>query len=367
MFPVPTTKFARVQTGYRHVFNMIDFRNAVTRELQRCGSRMPVPYDLTAMKMEELKFSVLWLIPIFSFLTNTYSQETTIRVDTDLVMIPVTVRDRDGRYVPNLKREDFRVFENGEEQQVAFFETAEQPVTIFLLLDLSKSMEGYDAELANAANGFLSQLRPKDQVLIAYFCDYTKMLRERESVENIRNNKIKLKFCGKHTQLYEAVEYAFEKIRKIDGRKALVLFSDGVDSGIPLSSAGLFFVTAKSTLKNAEELDATIYSVQFGRFSFERPKTASRIDWEEIVGEVNSYMPDLAEVTGGRYFRVEDISDLGEAFANVARELSQQYSVGYYPKEPGKRGERRRIKVRVNVPGAAVRARSSYIVGSPRR
>ena len=79
------------------------------------------------------------------------------------------------------------------------------------------------------------------------------------------------------------------------------------------------------------------------------------------------YMRELAEVTGGRYFPMEALPNLEEAFSKIAEELSQQYSLAYYPKEPGKKGERREIRVKVNVPNAAVRARSSYIVGSNRK
>lgn len=317
------------------------------------------------MVKKENKFSnivALLFFALLAFSSKTYSQEEVIHINADLITVPVSVLDRNGRYLSNLKKENFQIFENGIEQEINLFEAIEQPITIFFLLDTSKSMKNYMSELVRAANAFLNQLRPNNQLIVASFCDYTKTLQKAASVAEVRSNKIKLKSCGKATMLYEAVDNTLKKMKKIQGRKAIVLFSDGIDSGITTSTLG-FFVTAKDNLRDAEELDALIYTIRFGAISPMPPKYANKKDYFRSVKEINNYIQDIAQKTGGRHYKIENISNLEETFKTVAQELGQQYSLGYYPKETGRKGERRQIKVKVNVPDAAVRARSSYVVG----
>ena len=149
--------------------------------------------------------------------------------------------------------------------------------------------------------------------------------------------------------------FAQKMMKKIRGRKAIILFSDGRGSGLNAS--------AKSNLRDAEEQEVLIYTVQFGAFSLPSPYVDEKrfFKWREIA---NSYMRDLARKTGGRHYQIENITDLGNTFGEIADELGRQYSLGYYPKTEGKKGERRQIKVKVRQPNLSVRARDSYVVGS---
>jgi Ca-activated chloride channel family protein len=278
-----------------------------------------------------------------------------VRVNSNLVTIPASVMDRDGRYITDLRKEDFQIFEDGVEQDVQFFAPVEQPFTILFLLDTSGSMRYRMEDLANAANAFIKQLRPDDQLIVASFSDTVRVLCKATMVKQIQEEGVKFRLhAGGGTQLYDAISDAIKRMKKIKGRKAIVLFSDGLGGGI--------FAILKSTLRNTEEQDALIYAVQFGSLPAEPPRSMNKRDYFELLQWVNSYMRDLAQKTGGRHFHIESISDLERTFGLVADELRRQYSLGYYPKKQLAAGQRREIKVEVRLPNLAVRARDSYIV-----
>lgn len=286
-----------------------------------------------------------------------YAQDDEIRVDTNLVTVPTTVIDRDGRYMTSLQKEDFQIFENGVEQEVALFESINQPFTILFLLDRSGSMSYQMGELANASSVFVKQLRADDRLIAATFADDIDELFEATKISDLRKGiKLKQRVGDRYTMVYDAVHYALEKMEKINGRKAIVLFSDGAGSG--------YFATAKSNLRDAEEQEALIYTVQFGTFSAEPPKNVSKKYYFQRIEEINGYMRDLAAKTGGRHYHIEEITDLAKTFGEVAGELGRQYSLGYYPKTDGKKGDRRQIKVKMRQPNLVVRARDSYIIES---
>jgi Ca-activated chloride channel homolog len=267
------------------------------------------------------------------------ADDDVVRVDTNLVTIPAMVMDRDGRYVTNLGKEDFQIFEEGVEQEIAFFAPVEKPFTILFLLDTSGSMFYWLKDMARSANAFFDQLRPDDQIIVATFNDHVEVLNKGEKVKNIREEHIKfrLKLGGRETRIYDAVDDALKRMRKVEGRKAIVLFSDGYGRGVSSS--------AKSNLRMAEELDVLIYTL-----------TPFPSD------ESSKYMRDLAQITGGRSYELQGTSDLATTFGFVADELRRQYSLGYYPKQQLRADERREVKVKVRLPGLSVRARDSYIV-----
>jgi len=254
-----------------------------------------------------------------------------------------------------LHKEDFKIFEDGVEQEVAVFAPVEQPFTILFLLDTSGSMIPHQEDLLRAANTFVDQLRPDDQLIAASFSDWVKVIFPATKISELRKgNKIKLQRKGKEsTLLYNAVDDALNRMKKIRGRKAIVLFSDGRGDG--------FAVSAKDNLHAAEEQDALIYTVQFGTQSAEPPRYVSRKHYLQRIEEINGYMSDLARKTGGRHYQVENLSDLGKTFSLVADELRRQYSLGYYPKTKLQAGQRRQIKVKVRVPNLTVLARDSYL------
>jgi len=299
------------------------------------------------------------LLCLSAFSQIGYAQDDVIRVDTELVIVPATVLDREGRYVTNLRKEDFQIFENGVEQEITIFEPIEKPFTILFLLDTSGSMNNKMAHLARAANAFVNQLRPNDQIIVALFDDWVDVLSEVKSIKDFRENKtfrLRTKGSAPITMVYDAVDYALKKMKKIRGRKAIVLFSDGVGSG--------YSATVKSNLRDAEESEALIYTVQFNTYPKIAPPYVNKKQYYENIDIANNYLQNLAQKTSGRHYQIEDVSNLEKTFGMVAEELSRQYSLGYYPEqlEAGQKRQTRQIKVKMRQLNLVVRARSSYVI-----
>jgi Ca-activated chloride channel homolog len=312
-----------------------------------------------------------------------------IKVNTTLVTIPVSVMDRDGRYVPNLQKEEFRVWEDGVEQDVAFFQSVDKPFSVVLMLDTSPSTQFRLEDIQDAAISFINQLRNDDRVMVVSFNDDIKILSEFTTDRRKLERAITHARTDDGTRLYDAVDMVInQQLSRVQGRKAIVLFTDGVDT----TSRRANYDT---NVTDAQELDALIYPVQYdtsqdmnaGNFP------VGRIDvWDQILGGIfgggrrggrsggggggspsrrgtgrgdyeigNEYLLALANSTGGREYHADSLQNMTYAFANVAEELRRQYSIGYYPKRPPQQGQRRQIRVRARQPNLAVRARDSYI------
>jgi len=320
------------------------------------------------------------------------SEGDVVRVETSLVTVPVSVLDRQGRFIANLQREDFRIFENAVEQSVAYFEPAEKPFTVALLLDTSASTHFHLAEIKEAAIAFAKQLRPQDRVLIVSFNDEVLLLTEVTNDLNIIETVIEENAnTGSSTRLYDAVDLTIrERLNKIKGRKAIVLFTDGVDTSSQQASY-------QSTLSEVQELDALIYPIQYDTSDYLRAMqnagsitvtttrrglfgtTTSQQTYNVPANNgvalpgttkadydrADKYLHSLADETGGRLYQANDTTQLAAAFTRIADELRRQYSLGYYPKSAGaESNERRQIKVKVRQPNLAVRARDSYVKSS---
>jgi len=309
-----------------------------------------------------------------------------IRVSTTLVTLPVSVMDRDGRYVPNLQKEEFRIWEDGVEQEVAFFQSVDKPFSVVLMLDTSPSTQFRLEDIQDAAISFVNQLRRDDKVMVVSFNDDIRILSEFTTDRNKLERAIQRARTDDGTRLYDAVDMVInEQLSRVQGRKAIVLFTDGVDT----TSRRANF---ESNVMDAQELDALIYPVQYdtsedmnaNNYPVGRPTDI----WGQILGGIfgggrrrgggggggshrgtaqndyefaNRYLLELANSSGGREYHADSLQNMSTAFANVAEELRRQYSIGYYPKRPPQAGQRRQIKVRARQPNLAVRARDSYI------
>ncbi len=302
--------------------------------------------------------------------SNSYPSGETQKVETNrsaspvspmLVTIPAVVMDRNGRYIANLRKDDFRVYEDGVEQSVAYFGSVEKPFTVALLLDVSGSTQYQLAQIRDAANTFVSRLRYNDRLMAIAFDGKINVLTEPASVGAIRQTKLHIPAVTDGTVLYDAVAYALKQMAQIPGRKAIVLMSDGVDQ----SSA----TTLKSTVEDIAEQDVLFYTVQYNTLP-QLPQRLSAIKSEKVRRKIQDrlmkgyalsepYMRALADRTGGRYYRADDLRDVGPAFEAITAELGVQYTLGYFPKENSGAAERS-IRVKVRYPNLVVRARDSY-------
>jgi len=306
--------------------------------------------------------------------SETVNDEEVVKVETNLITIPVSVYERSGIYVSGLRQTDFKIFEDGKEQEIAYFGTTEQPFSVILLIDTSPSTSFKIEEIQEAAIAFVDQLRTEDKVMVIQFNSGVDVLTDYTNERQKIYKAIRRTSFGGGTSLYSAVETALRrKLSKIDGRKAIVLFTDGVDT----SSFGAGY---NSTLEDAEEADSIIFPIYYNTFLENRGigtggvmSTPPTIGLPQGNGAPTSadyargrgYLQLLAETTGGKMFRAEStVGGLNAAFEGIAKELRSQYSIGYYPQEEGSPGQRKQIKVRVNRPNVAIRARDSYIVGT---
>ena len=275
----------------------------------------------------------------------------TLRTETSLVTIHANVSGRDGKPVPVMLQGDFSVYEDDVKQDIAFFEPVDRPFTVVLLIDSSTSVDPQLKEIVKAAKVLVENLRPDDQLAIVTFDARVKEVLKLTKIRELRGKELKISPHG-GTRLYDAVDFAASRyLRRLPGRKAVVLLTDGVD-------LGSFITTAAGSLHDAEEDDALFYTVQYKTFQ-DPLRPAQQVQQEYERG--TTYLRELAEKTGGRYQRAEDMGDLSAAFASIVKELSSQYSLGYYPRRPPQPGERRRIKVRVSRSDLVVHTRDSYV------
>ena len=301
----------------------------------------------------------------------------TVRVNTTLVTVPVSVMDRNGKYVPNLQRRDFHVFDNGVEQRVAYFATVDQPFTVVLLIDTSGSTNFSMDQIQDAAISFVNQLQDQDRVMVMSFDDQIRVLCQPTSNRDELTRAIRRTRNGGGTRLYDAVETVLtQKLSLVSGRKAVVLFTDGVDT----SSRS---ATYSTTIRDALESDGAVYSVAYntanslpinagglprrGGIILNFPFPGSGGGGPGVGGpgpgdyrRAEEYLKEIARESGGRFFRGDTLVGLSSAFAQVADELRRQYSIGYYP-PAGPPGQRRTIKVRVNQANLVVKARENYV------
>lgn len=322
-----------------------------------------------------------------------------IKVETNLVSMPVSVLDRDGRFISGLRQNDFKIFENGLEQKVEYFQSVEQPFTVVLLIDVSPSTQFRIDEIQQAAITFVDQLRPSDRVMVIAFDERVHVLSPVTNNRYQLQNAIRQAEFGDGTGLYEAVDYVInQQLRQIQGRKAVVLFTDGVDTTSRRASF-------ESTVAETEEIDSLFYTIRYdtsndlnggnrfpGPMGGGRRGGGGRVSMADILGAILSggnvniggggapggasqsdydtgrrYLQALAQNSGGRGFDASTITNVEAAFSGIAEELRRQYSLGYYPDVVGKVGDRKQIKIRVMRPGVVVRAKTSYIVGQTDR
>src|SRR5947209_3131497 len=183
-----------------------------------------------------------------------------VRVNASLVTVPVSVLDRDGRFIGGLRKQDFRVFEDGSEQQVAYFAPVEQPFTVALVIDTSGSTQFRIEDMQEAAIAFLDQLKPNDRVIVVSFDDKIRVLSEATNDRALLRDAIRRTHTGDGTRLYDAVDQVInQQLAHVQGRKAIVLFTDGVDTASKRASY-------QSTLAEAEELDAMVYPIQYDTY-----------------------------------------------------------------------------------------------------
>lgn len=266
-----------------------------------------------------------------------------IKLQSMLVQIPVVVSDKGGRYITDLTVKDFQLYEDGIEQQISFFVSTEEPFNVVLLLDSSGSMLKELEGVKQAAMAFIESLRSVDRGMVISFSDSVQIQCEMTGDRDSLKRAIRAIRPGEHTQVYEAVYTAvWEKLSEIKGRKAVILFTDGID-------------TASSEIEEDDTFDAVIeseeviiYPIRYGTKKDKATRAAAE------------YLEKLAVYSGGISEQADELSDLGKAFSRIADELRRQYVVGYYPARLAASDNIRKIKLILNREGVKIRSRLEY-------
>ena len=270
-----------------------------------------------------------------------------IRMNVDMVLVPVTVTDPMNRLVTGLEKEDFQVYENNGEQKIASFASEDAPVSIGIIFDLSGSMTSKLIRARDSILQFIKTANPEDEFFVIGFNDRPELIEDfTNSVDDIEA-RLATVHAGHRTALLDAIYYGVGKMKDArHQRKALLVVSDGGDNRSRY--------TEGEVRAQVRESDVEIYCI--GIFD---PYAATP---EERTGP--QLLNDLSEETGGRMYRVDDLSEMGDIAEKISTELRNQYVIGYTPKDLNRDGKWRKVKVKLNPPSGlpplTVHARTGY-------
>ncbi|MCA1631303.1 MAG: VWA domain-containing protein [Acidobacteria bacterium] len=270
-----------------------------------------------------------------------------ISVNTDLVVLNVTATDAKGEYVHGLKRADFKVFEDGREQQLTNFSVEETPFAAALLLDISGSMEGRVSLARSAAIRFLEGLREDDVTAVYSFHSRVEQVQEFSQARDLTPRAFGLSAKGMTVLNDAVVRAANDLARRPEKRRTILILSDGEDTR---SGA-----TTDKALAAALAANATIYTVDMADRMISSPTALAS------AGALKNF----ATKSGGRYVPTPGGRELREAFAEIVEELSNQYTLGYRPNNTARDGRWRTVEVKVARPEVNARTRRGYRLSKP--
>jgi Ca-activated chloride channel family protein len=263
---------------------------------------------------------------------------------THTVPVFVTVTDNDKRLVPDLVEQDFEVYDNGKLQKLTQFDNSALPISVVVMLDTSGSMTLALEQVKRGAEQFLLRLLPEDRAMVGAFNDKIQFL-PKEGFIGDRDRLIaqlkELDF-GYPTRLYDAVYQSLAGLKPRDGRKVVLVFTDGEDTASKLGRG--------EALDRAREEDVMIYSIGIENVYFDGQK--------RVMSRPDRGLKGLSEETGGGYFLLKKTDELGATFTRVAQELHSQYLLGFSPALLD--GKLHKLEVKVRKQGMSARARKSY-------
>ena len=274
-------------------------------------------------------------------------EQPLFRGGTELVDLFVTVTDSDGRLVPDLTREDFTVFDDGEPQEIVLFENTVQPITVVVMLDTSISTTNVMRLIMGGAEQFLIRMLPDDRARVGAFNDKIEIVpAEFIGDRDLLIGELDGLDFGNDTRLHDAVAASLDSLQGIEGRRVILVLTDGQDSA---SRTGW-----RDALRQAIAEEVMIYSIglEVEYFDGARNRRTSP----------DRSLRRLAEETGGGYFELQESDELGATFTRVSQELHSQYVIGFSPSV--RDGETHELAVRLKRRGMTARARRSYVAPS---
>ena len=272
-----------------------------------------------------------------------WAQEPTFKSGTEIVSLFVTVSDAQGRLVPDLTKDDFEVFDNDKPQPIVYFENVIQPISVVVMLDTSGSMTGSISLLKEAAEQFLLRLLPADQGRVGAFNDKIQISAHFTKNRDELIGDVKELDFGNGTRLWDAVLMSLEELKGIEGRRVVLVFTDGEDTESRTRLG--------ATIDRARLDDAMVYAIGLESNFFNGQRM--------VRSQPDSGLRKIADETGGGYFELKKTADLAPTFTRVAQELHAQYVMGFTPTQLD--GKVHKLTVRIKKPGMTARARRSYV------
>src|SRR5690349_3321023 len=282
--------------------------------------------------------SLLIVFALLGVSWRAHGQQPAFKSGTQLVSIFATVVDAEKRLVPSLTQDDFEVLDNDKPQSITFFNNEIQPITVMVMLDTSLSMTGSIALLRAAAEQFVLRLLPEDKGRIGAFNDKIQMSARFTSDRDELVSDIKEIDYGNGTKLWEAVAASLDELKGIEGRRVILVFTDGDDTA---SNIGLGTV-----IDRARNEDVMVYAIGLESIFFNGQRT--------VHTQPDRGLRKIADETGGGYFELKKTTDLAPTFTRVAQELHSQYVLGFTPTQLDNRVHK--LTVRMKQAGMTARA-----------
>ena len=266
-----------------------------------------------------------------------------VKVDVNWIYLNVSVRDRlTNRSIPDLKRDDFLVYEDSQQQRIEQFQSTDAPFSILLLLDVSASTDDYMADVKSAAIEFLRQMRSDDRVAVAIFNSNTYMVHAFTSDRRRLERQIRRIRTGGGTAFYDALDVSVnDYLYGEEGRKAIVVFTDGVDGQLIGQRSSGSRITFGELYRSIEETESIIYTIFLD--TQDRGGQGNGRAYETAYGQ----MQKIADQTGGRFYGPNSVYDVQRMFQEIADDLRVQYMLAYNSTNTNNDGSWRRISIRV--------------------
>ena len=274
------------------------------------------------------------------------AQQPTFRSGSRVVASYATVTDGNNRLVTDLTREDFEVFDNGRLQELTIFDNEVRAISVVVMLDTSISMTHRLNDLYAGAEQFLLRLLPDDRATVGAFNDKIEFASGFTGDRNGLISALKRLDFGNETHLYDAVYASLDQLDKVEGRKVILLFTDGADFGSRQGSG--------RALERARDGEVMIYGIGLETEFFNGQST--------VRSKPDSILNRFANETGGGYFDLKKNADLNASFTRIAQELRSQYLLGFSPASLD--GKVHRLEVRMKRPGLKTRSRRSYLASA---
>lgn len=297
--------------------------------------------------------------------------EEILKIDTREVLLPVTVRDRSGQFVPNLKATDFAIYEDNTLQPITSFSLKQLPVHVVLLIDTSSSVTREIEDFKQAALNFAARLAPNDQLSLIRFDDQVELVLDWTTNRSALKRALNRLSTGMFTNFNDALWLAArDQLNRVTGRKAIIVLTDGIDSGRGHK-------THEQALRALLEAETAVYAVsktEIQRRSEQReldsygdpvaPAHRIRADGLKLslaaLNHSEQWLQKLTEETGGRLFLPNRFEELNDVYQQVADELRSQYVIFYTPQNPKRDSSYRTVRVKANCKDCRATSRLGY-------